>query len=178
MILLDISAQKKVERTLQESQAAVALEKQQLLAKYEELLDSIEKAKETGKQSVFISHASENREFIEQQIIPPLEKAGIGYWYSKEDIQSASEWERSILSGLEHCEWFFIAMSPESLRSEWVKDELFWAIDNRPDRILPVVIAACDPVEFHIRMRRLQVIDFTDNTSDSQEMMIAAITST
>ena len=141
----------------------------QLLDSQKELLDSIAKDKEKGKQSVFISHASENKEYIEQQIIPALDRAGVGYWFSTVAIRSASVWERSILTGLEQCEWFLIAMSPESLQSEWVKDELFWAIDNRPQKIIPVVTGSCNPADFHIRMRRIQLIDFTAGIRDGQE---------
>jgi type II secretory pathway component PulF len=113
--------------------------------------------------SVFISHSSANREIIEEQLVEPLERMGISCWYSKHAIQSASEWERSILDGLERCEWYLIAMSHEALTSEWVKDELFWAIDNRSENIIPVILDDCDPARFHIRMRRLQVIDLAEN---------------
>jgi|TARA_Y100000310_G_scaffold302039_4_gene339037 CRP-like cAMP-binding protein len=157
------------------SELAQLLE-QQLLDRQEALLVSIEKDKARGRQSVFISHASENKEYVEQKIIPALDRAGVGYWFSTVDIQSASIWERSILAGLQQCEWFLIAMSPESLQSEWVKDELFWAIDNRPQHIIPVLTGSCDPVDFHIRMRRLQLIDFTAGIRDAQEKIRAVLT--
>jgi type II secretory pathway component PulF len=127
------------------------------------------------RTSVFISHSSHNRELVEELLIDPLKEAGISVWYAKEAIKSASEWERSILKGLEHCQWYLIAMSSEALESEWVKDELFWAIDNRNRRIVPVLLDDCDPAAFHIRMRRLQVIDFGSSPEVAQQQMFRAL---
>jgi serine/threonine protein kinase len=109
---------------------------------------------------VFVSHATLDREFVEREIVTRLESDGVRTWYSKVDVQSASEWERTILRGLESCQWFLVVMSPRSAASEWVKDELHWAIDKRPGRIVPVLMEDCDLRAFHIRMARLQYLDF------------------
>ncbi len=141
------------------SNAAVALDKQRILKHNEELIRA-----SIGQQTehrVFISHSSKDRATINERILPILEQENIGYWYSESAIQTAAEWERSILAGLEACNWFLIVLSPAALESEWVKDELFWAIDNRPDHIIPVIIEPCDPSGLHIRMRRLQVLSLT-----------------
>ena len=97
-----------------------------------------------SQEIVFISQSSENRRIIENRLLPTFNDNNIEYWYSTVDIQSASEWERSIQEGLEQCDWFLIALSPDAIKSQWVKDELFWAIDNRPERIIPVMIEECD----------------------------------
>lgn len=127
----------------------------------------------TRKQErVFISHSSNDRDFVEQEIIAFLEKNGIATWYSKVDIQSAVEWERSILQGLQSTQWFLLVMSPRAASSEWVKDELHWAIDNRPQRIIPILIDDCDPRQFHIRIARLQYIDFRSDLDESRRRLL------
>jgi serine/threonine protein kinase len=112
------------------------------------------------QRRVFVSHSTKDREFVEREIISQLEQNGIKTWYSKVDIQTAAEWERSILHGLESCPWFLLVMSPKSVSSEWVKDELTWAIDKRPNRIVPVLIEDCELRDFHIRLARIQYVDF------------------
>ena len=97
---------------------------------------------------------------LERELLPIMDELDVDYWYSRVSIQSANEWERSILAGLEQCESFLLVMTPEALKSEWVKDGLFWAIDHRPDNIIPVLMSPCDPMDFHVRMRRIQVIDY------------------
>lgn len=122
---------------------------------------------------VFVSHASANRNLIEDRIIPALERAACRAWYSKVSIRSATEWERSILAGLHQCDWFLLVLTPDVLASEWVKDEFFWAMDHRPDHIIPVLLEACDPGDFHIRLRRLQIIDLSAANAD--DMLVESL---
>ena len=44
---------------------------------------------------VFISHSTQDREFVEREIIAALHQGGIETWYSKMDIHAADRWERS-----------------------------------------------------------------------------------
>src|SRR5580704_13294258 len=100
--------------------------------------------------SVFISHSARDRQFVENTIIRPLKAAAIDVWYSPSGIQTSEEWERSIVQGLKKCDVFLVAMSPASSKSRWVKAEVDWAFVNRPGQILPVVIASCEAIEFHL----------------------------
>ena len=130
-------------------------------------LRALQIATQSRKQRrVFVSHSTRDRDFVEREIIGHLEKSGIKTWYSKLDIQTASEWERSILRGLESCEWFLVVMSPRSSSSDWVKDELHWAIDKRPNRIIPVLMEDCNLRDFHIRMARIQYVDFRNPSKE------------
>jgi serine/threonine protein kinase len=119
------------------------------------------------KPRAFISHSAKDREFVEYQIISFLERHGVKTWYSKVNIETASEWQRSILKGLESCEWFILVMSPGAALSEWVKDEVYWAIENRFRRIIPIMIDECDPRIFHIRIARIQHIDFRSDIENA-----------
>lgn len=138
-------------------------------------LRELNRATESPRQKrVFVSHSAKDRVFVEQEIVYLLENSGIATWYSKVDIQTAVEWERSIQQGLESTEWFILVMSSSSISSEWVKDELHWAIENRPNRLIPVLIEDCEPRKFHIRVARLQHIDFRDNPEEARRRLVAA----
>jgi len=126
----------------------------------------------TPEQRVFVSHSTSDREFVEREVISHLERHGIRTWYSKVAIQTAAEWETSIRRGLESCDWFLIVLSPRSASSEWVKDELHWAIDKRPNRIIPVLIEDCEPRDFHIRMARIQHVDFRRPSPETREQLM------
>jgi hypothetical protein len=117
---------------------------------------------------VFISHSTKDGDFVERHIVSQLEKNGIKTWYSKVGIQTASQWERSIMRGLESCDRFLIVMSPRSASSEWVKDELHLAIDNRPQKIVPVLIDDCSLRDFPIRMARIQYADFREPSQEAR----------
>ena len=116
---------------------------------------------------VFISHSTKDEKFVERNILNLLNKNDIEVWYSKNDIETASEWERCIVSALESCDWYLVVMSTRSAKSEWVKDEVHWAFDNRPHKIIPVLIENCKIYNFHLRMPRIQYVDFRKATKES-----------
>ena len=117
-----------------------------------------------GSPIVFVSHSSEDWEWVDRKIIKPLEKHKINVWYSGLHIKSTSQWEREILRGLEISVWFLLVVSPRSEKSEWVKDELGWAIDHRPGKIAPVIMEDAELYNFHIRLPRIQYIDFRSSS--------------
>ena len=89
---------------------------------------------------LFISHATADRRFVERELLGLLRALGFDPWFAEADIQSTQQWERSILGALKSSKWFVLVMSPQSAASEWVKDEIAWAIDERPDNIIPILI--------------------------------------
>jgi hypothetical protein len=124
---------------------------------------------------VFISYSSSDLPYVKVEIIPIIEECGIEFWYDQSGIKTVDHWERSILKGLETCDWFIIVMTPRSAESEWVKDELHWAFDHLPGgRIIPIMVEACDPAWFHIRLPRIQFIDLRQGR-DISRMRLASI---
>src|SRR5205823_2589682 len=109
---------------------------------------------------VFISHSSEDRVFVETELLSLLRNNQIDTWYSQEDIHTADQWEQSIRKGLEDSDWFLVVMSPRSATSPWVRREVHWAIEERPNRVVPVLLETCDPKDWHLGLRELQYVDF------------------
>jgi predicted Zn finger-like uncharacterized protein len=108
---------------------------------------------------VFISHSTKDRLLVEREIIDLLNSHGIETWYSKDDIRTAEHFEKMIRQGLEACDWFLVAISPNAINSEWVRDEVHWALEERPGKVIPVLIGDCKPRDLHIRMGRIQQVD-------------------
>ncbi|AEW00098.1 hypothetical protein A4D02_28810 [Niastella koreensis] len=125
----------------------------------------------------FISHSTADNRFIEEEIIPLLRAMNIETWYSKNDIRSATEWERSIKYGLEHSDGVILIMSHNSSKSDYVKDEVSWAIDKRPGKLLPVMISDCDPIDFHIRLPRIQYINYKEDERTARINLIGLLKS-
>ncbi|MBI4616537.1 MAG: TIR domain-containing protein [Planctomycetes bacterium] len=121
---------------------------------------------------VFVSHSSADREVVEREIVELLFGHGIETWYSKADIRTADDWEKSIREGLKSCDWFLLVMTPRSQASEWVKSELHWALDRRPGRVLPVLLEDVDPTEFDLRLGRIQHVDFRDRDHEARARLL------
>jgi hypothetical protein len=109
---------------------------------------------------VFLSHASPDRHFVEDVLVPLLQGHGIGTWYSREDIRGGEDFERKILEGLRDCGHFLVVLSPRSVASEWVRREVAWAEAERRGRIVPVLLADCRPEDLHLALKPLHLIDF------------------
>ena len=111
-------------------------------------------------EKVFVSHSSEDRELVEHVVVPSLHDVGLDPWHSTADIRASEQWERSIVRGLESCQWFVIAMTPSASLSPWVRSEVHWAVEHRWGRIVPLLLKDCNPLDFHLRMPELQYVDF------------------
>src|SRR5262249_11023554 len=121
---------------------------------------------------LFISHATGDRKFVEDELVGLLRALGFDPWFAETDIQTSEQWERSILGALKSSKWFVLVMSPRSATSEWVKDEIAWAVDEAPDRIVPIMIEHCNSRDFHIRLPRIQYLDFRQNPKEAREQLI------
>lgn len=123
----------------------------------------------------FISHATGDRVFVENELLGLLKALGVESWYAEENIETGDQWERSILAGLESSDWFIVVMSSRSASSEWVRDEVNWAITNMPGRIVPVLIGDCKATDFHIRLPRFQYADYRTDPNKGRLKLLTII---
>jgi hypothetical protein len=121
---------------------------------------------------LFVSHATADRKFVESELLGLLRALGFDPWFAESDIQTSEQWERMILGALRSSKWFVLVMSPKSAVSEWVKDELAWAIEEASEYIIPILIDDCNPRDFHIRLPRIQYLDFRQNLKEAREQLI------
>jgi molecular chaperone DnaK len=110
--------------------------------------------------NVFISHSSEDHEFIERELLPLLKQHGLTPWYSRESINASKVWHNVIGEALKECEYFLLVMTQRSVDSKWVKHELGWWIRKHEDKnIVPVLLEYCDPDDFHIFVGGIEYVD-------------------
>src|SRR5947207_4484587 len=90
--------------------------------------------------TVFISHASADRSFVDQ-LAEWLRGHGIDVWYSRTHLRGAQQWHDEIGNALARCTWFLLVLSPNAVRSRWVKRELIYALEDHryTGRIVPVL---------------------------------------
>ena len=124
---------------------------------------------------VFISHSSADRQFVESELIPLLKRHGVPCWYSPVDIQTASDWEAAIRNALIEAEWFLVVLSPSSVSSDWVKTEVNWALENRKDHVVPIMVSDCDPGDLHLKLQRIQYIDCRHAMTTARRRIVQAV---
>jgi hypothetical protein len=112
----------------------------------------------------FISHASENRAFVEK-LCKELRNHGVPFWYSTRHIRGAQQWHDEIGEALGRCDWFILILSPQSVKSKWVKHELVFALNNSRygGRIIPCVLKKCDINQLSWTLSSFQFVDFSSS---------------
>jgi hypothetical protein len=111
------------------------------------------RSKKFGKE-VFLSHSSKDRAFV-SRLARTLKRHGIKYWYSATHIVAAKQWHDEIGRALRRCGWFLVVLTPDAVKSEWVKRELLFALND--DRYNERIIRAVSTDILHFRARVLAV---------------------
>ena len=115
-------------------------------------------------KEVFLSHSSLDWEFAEK-IVALLRRHGIPVWYAPSSIRGSQQWHDEIGDALERCDWFVILVSPDSIRSKWVKRELLFALREvqYDNCIVPVVVRVGNYRKFSWALSSYQFVDFTED---------------
>ena len=103
------------------------------------------------RRGAFISYSRRDKEFA-LEFARELRAAGYLVWLDQLDIPTGARWDDEVEKALREHEIFLIILTPASVSSENVKDEIGYAIDHGK-RIMPVLLEACD---VPLRLRRFQ----------------------
>jgi WD40 repeat protein len=104
---------------------------------------------------VFVSYSRKNQEFV-QRLTADLNRHNVPYWLDIENIKPADVWDMAVQKGLESCSHLLLVLSPNSVESRNVLDEVSYALDENKT-IVPILISDCT---IPFRVRRIQYIDF------------------
>lgn len=109
---------------------------------------------------LFLSHASSDHRFTER-LADVLNDHGVPTWYSEANI-NAEQWHDEIGKALARCDWFAVALTPPATRSQWVKDELLYALGDPRyrGRVIPLMIRTCKPDRLSWTLQNRQMIEF------------------
>lgn len=108
--------------------------------------------------SYFLSY-SRNDEKFALRLAKDLRAQGIAMWIDQLDIRPSEHWDRAIERAVRECRGLAVVLSPRSVASDNVADEISFAIDSGKS-VLPVMIERCT---LPLRLTRMQVIDATGN---------------
>ena len=94
---------------------------------------------------VFISHASEDKEYIVEPLVRVLEQNGISCWYDKRNIGWGDSLIDSISDGLNKSEYVLVVLSQTFVAKGWTNAELnsmlSTEISSEDKKVLPLIVA-------------------------------------
>jgi TIR domain len=113
-------------------------------------------------KEVFLSHSDKDRQFA-TSLARILRRHNIPVWYSRSSLVGAQQWHDEIGAALNRCNWFLLVLTPDSVKSEWVKHELMFALNNRRYRgkIVPLLLKPCKYTKLSWTLSEFQTVDFT-----------------
>ena len=87
-----------------------------------------------------------------------LEANGVTVFLAERSIGAGEFWEDRIKDALRNCDNFWMLVTPNSLRSEWVVTEwaAAWALNKK---VVPILLR-CKPDDLPKRLQSYQCIDF------------------
>ena len=118
-------------------------------------------------QTAFFSYCREDSEFA-LRLAGDLKAAGASVWLDQLDIAPGQRWDRAVEDALTNCPRMVVILSPASVNSTNVMDEVSFALEEQKT-VIPVIYRDCT-VPF--RLRRVQYVDFRqDYARGLQELL-------
>jgi len=121
-------------------------------------------------QSYFLSYSRSDQGFA-LRLAADIRGRGISLWIDQLDIRPSEHWDRAIEQAVRDSRGIVVVLSPRSVASDNVADEVSFAIDSGKS-VLPVMIERC---KLPLRIARMQVIDATGTYEDALERCVAEL---
>ncbi len=109
-------------------------------------------------ETIFVSYSSKDRPFA-LGLVKELKKLGANVWIDQLGIGLGENWDNAIEEALERSETFMLILSPTSVESPNVQDEVSIAI-NTQKKMVPILIKEC---KLPMRWQRRQYADLAND---------------
>ena len=119
----------------------------------------------------FLSYSRTDERFA-LRLAQDLRTAGVAMWIDQLDIRPSEHWDRAIERAVRECRGLVVILSPRSVASDNVADEISFAIDGGKS-VLPVMIEKC---ALPLRITRMHVIDATREYEKALQQCLGELT--
>jgi hypothetical protein len=119
-------------------------------------------SEDANADSYFLSYSRSDERFA-LRLAKDLRAKGVNMWVDQLDIRPSEHWDRAIERAVCACRGLIVILSPRSVASDNVADEISFAIDNGKS-VLPVMIEKC---VLPLRITRMHLIDATTSYEEA-----------
>src|SRR5271167_3881501 len=109
----------------------------------------------TEAQTAFFSYSRDDSEFA-LRLAEDLKAAGANVWLDQLDIAPGQRWARAVQDALNNCQRLLVILSPSSVSSTNVEDEVTFALEEHKT-VIPVFYRDC---QVPFQLRPFQYVDF------------------
>ena len=120
--------------------------------------------------AAFFSYCRDDSDFA-LRLAQELKAAGASVWIDQLDIQHGTHWDRAIEHALNNCSRMLVILSPASVNSDNVRNEITFAL-NAKKAIIPVLYLDCS---IPLQLLRVQYIDFRADFDRSLKALLKTL---
>ena len=123
---------------------------------------------------VFLSYTTADEDFA-KQLGSHLSRRGCEVWDPSEQVFPGDNWLLKICEALKESNAMVVLLSPDSIKSEWVRREIEYAIGDRnyEGRVFPVVVRPTDEVPWILR--KFQILRANNNPAEISKRIATAL---
>jgi LysM repeat protein len=121
-------------------------------------------------KQVFVSYSRDDYSFVEK-LVNDLTNLGVEIWLDQRDIKAGQRWDTAVQQALRDSEYFLVVLSPVSVNSHNVLDEISYAL-NKNKHVFPIIYKDCD---IPYRLARIQYVDFREDYKDGKKRLLSEI---
>lgn len=107
--------------------------------------------KKQTRPGVFISHNHKDKPFA-RRIADDLRRAGANVWIDEAEIRLGDSLVEMIRRGIDDMDYLAVVLSPDSVKSNWVRKEVKTAyeqeVEGKRVKVLPLLYKECKPPKF------------------------------
>jgi hypothetical protein len=118
----------------------------------------------------FLSYSRSDERFA-LRFAKDLRSRGVAMWVDQLDIRPSEHWDRAIEKAVRNCRGLVVIISPRSVASDNVADEISYALENGKS-VLPVMIEKCS---LPLRITRMHVIDASAGYERAVQQCVAEL---
>lgn len=123
---------------------------------------------------IFISYSRKDTDKVDS-LIKFLESANHDVWVDTDDIRAGSQWQTSIVQGIVESDFFIIALSKNSTKSDNVRRELVIAVNHKKE-IIPVCLQEVElPPEMQYQLAGIQRINFDKDSQKDRAALLSVL---
>lgn len=123
-----------------------------------------------SSEKTFFSYSRDDSEFV-LKLAKDLRAAGANIWLDQLDIPAGKRWDSEIEQALENAKGQLVILTPSSVDSHNVMDEVSYALE-KGKHVIPILFKEC---QIPFRLKRLQYIDFTGNYDTGFNQLLKAL---
>ena len=109
---------------------------------------------------IFISYSRRDSQFVDS-LMRQIEQNDLDIWMDREDIRGGDSFRAAISQAIRNCPLLIVVLSPDSIASKYVTQEVTVA-DQNDKPIIPVLYRQCQiPPEMELQLAGIHLVDFS-----------------